>query len=302
MADTLTTKQNDPAEIKRLWAQRNLYSQAKRVVGLQMALTTLVPVAGMIAEVAWPQLKGGVAFYGVVVSVLDVAVLDPWQKGMRYLAAKIQEAFDCSVLDLPWNDFKVGSRPEGEDVQAASSARRGNAEDEGLQNWYPVIVAEVPLSLGRIICQRSNLRWDAALRRRYRTWLAGMLILFGVIVSYLGLHTGFSLEQLTLGVLAPISPMLLWGIREFQRHGEAASLSDRLREKSVAMWTAALNRKMSEEELKARARQLQDEIYDRRSNAPMIFNWVYNRLRDAGEEQMNVAASELVTEAKSHGF
>jgi hypothetical protein len=258
------------------------------------------PVAGAIVETVWPRLKGGVAFYGIMISFLDVGIFDPWQKSVRKLAARIQEAFDCSVLDLPWNELKVGGRPEDEDVHAASLNHRGGSEDEGLKNWYPVAVGELPLPLGRIICQRANLRWDAALRRRYRSWLAGILIACCVIISCLGLRSGFSLEQLTLGVLAPLSPLLLWGVREFQRHGEAADLSDRLREKSIGIWKTAINRPIPEEDLKALSRQLQDEIYDRRVNAPVIFNWVYNCLRESGEEQMNVAASELVREAKEH--
>jgi SMODS-associating 4TM effector domain len=302
MPNTLTTRQNSPEAIKQLRAQRYLHDRAKRVVGLQVVLTTFFPIAGTILEMFWPQMKGGVAFYGISISILDIAVLDSWQKRLRKVAVKIQEVFDCSVLDLPWDDVGVGTRPEEEDVHAASSAYRNGQEDATLANWYPAAAGEIPLSLGRIICQRSNLRWDAHLRRRYRTWLAGILLTAGLVISYLGLRNNFSLEQLTLTVLAPIAPMILWGIREFQGNGDAADVSDRLREKSRELWAAAIDGKLSDEVLRARARLLQSEIYARRVNAPLIFNWVYRLLRTAGEEQMNVAANELVREARAHGF
>ena len=302
MPDSLTTRQNSPEAIKRLRAQRYLHARAKRVAGLQVVLTTILPIAGAILEMFWPRLKGSVAFYGISVSILDVAVIDAWQKRLRKGGAKIQEAFDCYVLDLPWDDVGVGTRPEEEDVHAASSAYRGGKEDTTLENWYPAAAGEIPLFLGRLICQRSNLRWDAHLRRRYRTWLAGTLVTVGAVISYLGLRSDFSLQQLTISVLAPIAPMILWGIREFQGHGDAAEVSDRLRDKSQELWLAGIEGKLPDEALRARSRLLQSEIYDRRVNAPMIFDSVYRFLRAAGEEQMNVAANELVRQAKAHGF
>ena len=164
MIETPATTQNAPAEINKLRAQRYLYSKAKTLVGLQAVLAVGVPVVGTMAELLWPRIKGGLAFYGIAISVLDVAMLEPWQKRIRTLGAKIQELFDCSVLGLPWNDIGVGNRPEAEDVHAAAVAYRGGKEDLKLKDWYPTAVADVPLSLGRIICQRTNLRWDSVLR------------------------------------------------------------------------------------------------------------------------------------------
>jgi hypothetical protein len=303
MPTNITTQQNQPAEIKKLRAQRQLNADAKKVAGLQMVLTIALPVAGAVAGLWWPKVLGGVlAFYGIVISVLDVSVLERWQARLRKRAAIIQESFDCSVLGLPWDEMRVGPRPEEEDVHQASSAHRGGKEDVSLVNWYPTAVAEVPPSLGRVICQRANLRWDAQLRRRYRAWLAVALLALGAVVSIIGFRQGASLEQLTLSVLAPIAPMLLWGIREFQKHGEAAETSDRLRERITTVWTTALQKGFSEQELDLFSRQLQGEIYNRRLTAPMIFSWVYWLLRSSGEEQMNVAAGELVKEAKRCGF
>ncbi len=150
--------------------------------------------------------------------------------------------------------------------------------------------------------QGINLRWETALRRRYRAWLAAIIAALGLVISYVGLRGGFTLEQLTVGVLAPIAPMLLWGIREFQKHGESADTSDRLRGKGMLLWAAGLERQLPEGELIVRSRQLQSEIYDWRVNSPIIFDRIYRWLRASGEEQMNVAASELVRDAKTHGF
>jgi len=299
---TIVTRQNDPAEIKKLRAYRQLYTRAKRIAALQAVATSIFPVAGAIGELCLPQLRGALAFYGIVIAVLDVVVLEPWQQKTRSLAAKIQDAFDCSVLDLPWDEVKVDGKPEQEDIHSASTAYKGGKDDPELKDWYPAVVAEIPVRLGRIICQRANLRWDADLRRRYRSRLAGALLIIGVIISLVGLRDGFTLEQLTIGVLAPLSPMLLWGIREYRKQGEAADTSDRLRVTCAALWAAALDKNISDDEITSRSRQLQSGIYDRRVNAPVVFNWVYQRMRPAGEENMKIAAAEFVREAKAKGF
>jgi hypothetical protein len=42
---------------------------------------------------------------------------------------------------------------------------------------------------------------------------------------------------------------------------------------------------------------MRDEIYERRRTNPLIFDWIYYRLRDEQEQQANQAADELVLEA-----
>lgn len=302
MASSITTKQNEPGEIRKLRAQRCLHSRAKRIVGVQVVLTAVLPVAGAVAVAFRPELKGSVAFYSLLISFIDLAVLEPWQKSLQTKAAKVQEAFDCSVLDLPWADVRVGSPPEEEDIHSASNAHLGGENDDTLRDWYPAAAGDVPSPLARIICQRANLRWDADLRRRYRNWLAGILLVVGIAILATGLHGGFNVEQLTLRVLAPLSPVLFWGIRECRKQGEAAATSDRLRSHVMSLWAAAMERKLSDEELRAAARELQSEIYRRRATAPVIFDRIYNWMRTSEEEEMNVAAAELVRDARRHGF
>lgn len=53
LPNTLTTRQNSPEAIKQLRAQRYLHDRAKRVVGLQVVLTTFFPIAGTILEMFW---------------------------------------------------------------------------------------------------------------------------------------------------------------------------------------------------------------------------------------------------------
>lgn len=47
-----------------------------------------------------------------------------------------------------------------------------------------------------------------------------------------------------------------------------------------------------------RSRELQDAIYNHRVSSPLIFDWIYNRLRSQMEERMNAGAQELVDQLR----
>jgi len=63
-----------------------------------------------------PSMKSFAALYGLSLRC-DLLWLAPWQKGFVSEQAKIQEAFDGDVLELPWNDFKIGAKPDHELVK-----------------------------------------------------------------------------------------------------------------------------------------------------------------------------------------
>ena len=47
-------------------------------------------------------------------AILDPALFNLWQQSLKQQAAKIQELFDCDVLQLEWRELKVGRRPDAE--------------------------------------------------------------------------------------------------------------------------------------------------------------------------------------------
>ncbi len=295
--NSIPTDQNAQRQLERLAAQRRLYSQAKVVLGAQLVLTVLVAAAGAFLAVFVPGVKGWAALYGLCVAVLDAAVLDPFQKSLRQKAALIQERFDCDVLRLEWPEWKVGGRPDAELIyeEAGRQARR-DPGFEGLRNWYPPAVGRLPLHLARIVCQRSSLRYDSGLRRRYNAWLVALLAALFVLVLVAGLAGGMSVEKFVLTILAPLSPALLWVIREFKRQAEAAEALEKLKKQAEGLWASALRMTVSPAEAELGARRLQDEIFERRRNNPPIFDRVYDLLREGRETQMNMAAAELVEE------
>lgn len=294
----ITEEQNNRRQLERLAAQRQLYATAKKVFGAQLALGGPIAVATASVAIACPQSKGFVALWGVLVVLGDLFWLTPWQKRLREAAARIQEAFDCDVLSLPWNELKAGKRPDPELVkeQAEKYSKWANRMPP-LNNWYSVEVSDLPLHVGRIACQRSNCWWDANQRRRYAVVVIAAVVIVFVAVLWMALAGGLTVEDFVLKVVLPLAPALVLGIRQFTEQMEAANRLDKLKEHAERLWNDALNGK-SERAMTTASRVLQDEILENRKRSPLVFDVVFKRLRGAYEEQMNHGAAELAAEAK----
>ena len=277
---------------------RRISSQIYRVL---LILAVPPAVAWAILVYLVPSLKVYAAFWSLIVAILDALVLEPLQRSWKRQAATIQELFDCEVLHLAWHEFKVGSRPDAESIaEAAGKFQRKNPEYATLKDWYPVSVGRVPLPFARLICQRTNCWWDARLRCRYATAVVVGLAALTVLVFVIGLLGEMSLEKFTLAVLAPLTPALLWGMREYRGQREAAETVDRLKAYADRLWHKVMTSQLSSEQTDTASRELQNEIYDHRRQSPVIFDSLYRRFRRDDEAQMNVGADALVQEALRH--
>jgi len=250
--------------------------------------------------VVWkPGLSVYSALWGIAITVLDVTVFARQQRSRKEGAAKIQELFDCDVLDLNWHEAKIGRKPDAETIaEAAGRFRRADPNCAALMNWYPPVVGTLPMEIARIACQRANCWWDAKLRRRYANVTIAIVAALTGIVLVASLVGGFTLEKFILAGLVPLLPGLVLGIHHYDEQTDSAKSSDRLKDQAEALWGEGLLGKAGAAGLKAAARDLQDEIYDRRRTSPPIFDWVYQCLRRSYEEQMNKGAEALVAEAR----
>jgi hypothetical protein len=296
--NNIATLQNEPRQLQRLAAQRQLYSTAKRIFGIQLVLGGPVAIGWSLLVVVLPELTGLAAVWGALVSFSDVLWLTPWQKRLRERAARIQEAFDCDVLQLPWNDIKVGKRPDPELVkEQADKYEDGHSGLPPLTDWYAPVVSELPLEVGRVICQRANCWWDSKQRRRYATWVIASVIIMMLLMVGLGFIGGLTVEKLFLAILLPLSPALLLGVRQFLDQTEAANRLDRLKDHAESLWSESCNG-AARSRLANKCRALQDEIFENRKRSPLVFDWIFRKLRNDYDAQMNHGAKELAEEAK----
>ena len=289
--------QFEPKQLKRLAAQKQLYSDAKFVQKIQAGLNVFGPLI-LMGFVKYLSMKPVyAACCGIIVTFLNILWFTPRQQSLKKIAAGIQESFDCDVLELDWKELKTGSRLVVDTVEKyASKYIRKNQNYSNLENWYSKDVGKLSLHLGRIACQRENCRWDAQLRRRYVILVICVLVIMTVCTFYIGIRSEFSLEQYILVGVLPLVPAYVLGIQQYKAHTESIGRLDELRKYSEWLWEKAL-KGTDLEELTRSSRELQDLIHDHRTKNYLILDGFYNIFKKEDEELMNITASELVNEA-----
>lgn len=295
--NSIALEQNAPRNISRLQAQRHLYSCAKRILAWQILAGGPLAVALAFFAAGFAPAKPYAALWGILFSLADIALLSRWQKKWRTKAAQIQEQFDCDVLALPWNQVKVGKQPIAEDVEQASQRYRSTAKSMAdVSDWYSPDVSQVPIHIGRIICQRQNCWWDSIQRRRYAAVVAGLVLVIALAVLGMSVPQNMTLEQFVVALL-PLFPAFVIGYRQFNEQMEAASRMDSLREHTESLWSDVLSG-LSPTIATSRARILQDEIFDSRKRSPLVFDCVFNWFRDEHQRLANHSAAHYVKQAR----
>jgi hypothetical protein len=295
---SVVDRQNSPRGIKLLRARSSTYRRAARMQKVQLWLAVLAPFVGSVLGILISGVRPYVAAVSLVITLLDVALIDRLQRNQLKLAARICEVFDTEVLQLPWSNHAAGAPPTPEQIdEAADSWRSGETE---LRDWYPVAVARAPIHLARVICQRTNLWYDSELRRRYSGILLSVVIGALVILFAGGLVAKINLVDFVATVLTPAAPMLLWALRDFYRQRDTADAQAAARAELEQLWKLVVSKQCEADECLSRARELQNTIFTRRSTSPLIFPGLYSRLRPGLEGQMNVGAEELLAQAGIH--
>lgn len=295
----IVAEQNGERQLDFLAAQRQLYSAAKRILLVQITIAGPLVLLTTLIGFSFAPTKPYVALWGVLAALLDVVVLVPWQRFLRTQAARIQELFDCHVLDLPWNTLKVGDPPDPELVREQSKKYQSvSARMPPLTNWYGWENGRLPLYVARLLCQRANCWWDGKQRRRYALWVVIATVAIFLAVLAGGLIGGLTLEDFMLQVIAPTSPTFVVGIRQVLEQMDAAKRVDALKIHAEALWRASLEGR-AVDDAGARSRELQDEIFESRKRSPLIPDAIYRFLQPGFEEEMRFGIEELVTQAEA---
>jgi SMODS-associating 4TM effector domain len=287
-------EQNTQRRLDLLAAQRQLYSDAKSLQMISLIISVPLIIVWSIFVALFPLLAVYAGLWGIAATLLELLVFSRLQKSTQEKAAKVQQMFDCEVLQFSWASLNCGIRVEPETIiDASNKFRRKNFNYSSLQDWYPTSIGQLPISQARIICQRSNVWWDSQLRRRYSSWIIIILVALTTTVLLISLIGGLTLEKFLLAVLAPLTPAFVFGLRQYTEHNETAARLDRLREDAEALIQEVIDGRFTQQNLERESHSLQTQIYDNRRRSPLIFDWLYVRLRDKDDEQMNRGAESL---------
>lgn len=285
--------QNAPEGQRLLEAAADRYRLAKNAYRWQIVLSVVVPVVFTFGSALSGDITPWVALYGLAIALLDPLLVDSAYRRWKRDGALMQEAFDCTVLGIPWDTIHCGDRPPMERVTEWANRFRRKPTPQQMSDWYPPGLSVLPLSLLQLACQRISSFWDLRLRRRYVHFLVGGVTL----VTLLSLVAASLVDQSVRGLvlsLAALSPALHWVIREVRRHQAAWYARERVASLVVARWRDTLSHPM--ESAAAEVRGFQNLLFDRRSADPEVFDWIYSRFRPADEKDMRESAEQMVRE------
>jgi hypothetical protein len=296
---SIIQRQEMSENIQLLAAQRNLYSRAKNIIGLQMVLSGPIALGAAVVTISHPELKGYVALWGILIVVFDLFVFTPWVKKLRDSAARVQELFDTKVLGIDWNNIAVGKRPDPELVHEESN-RHGLDEKKQMpfRKWYPVVIDTVPEVFGIIVSQRANVWWDCKMRRKYSFFIRVMLVSIALGLVGYGLYEKKDMFEFLAYIVAPLASTYVFGYRQMMEHTDAADRLDKLKDLAEKVWFDAIAGE-DVAAMKIKCRTLQDLIFDHRRRNPPVFDFLFWWFRDKNEELMNKGAEALIAEVQN---
>jgi SMODS-associating 4TM effector domain len=105
-------------------------------------------------------------------------------------------------------------------------------------------------------------------------------------IQIVALH---SVEDFAITVLTPSAPTIVWSIREYYWHRDAAEANEIIKAEAEAeaFWDRAASGAFLEDACALRSRELQDAIYIHRSSNPLLFPFILTGLRTSMLGRLN---------------
>lgn len=171
--EELRKRQNDKNNIKRLAAQRRIYSKAKKINYLIFGLVVLIPIVVSVLTtipslvfLQNPNVTLLLHAYTVFMVFLQYFLTTHIEK-MKKHAAYIQLESDMKVFDLKWNDRLLGPKVDNTELVVKEFDKFPKKDLSDLNNWYDLSGLEKKKREEVIrICQRQNLQWNSTLYKR----------------------------------------------------------------------------------------------------------------------------------------
>lgn len=293
----IDVEQNKPERLELLRAQRFFYARAKVNQSLFAFTVLLLPIFGVIFGTTIPAISPYLGFGSIFLLLLEVGFVTRLLREDCKRAAKVQEQFDVEVLQLDWNRLVAGSRIDVEELHDIATSPMTNDEKTSLENWYEPAISNLPLPMGRLLCQRTNTTYDMRMRKRYSWVLLGVAVVFVIALTVISMLQDLKVNELIVTVYLPALPLIAFLLREHRKQLDTIETLSTIKSEIEKTWEHALSG-ASFTELTITARSLQDAIYRHRASNPLVLDWLYNLLRNGNEGSTRFGVEKLVAEAQ----
>lgn len=309
IGENIVNKENTKDNIDKIAAQRELYSHAKTIFYWQVVLA--VPIVVLLSfgnavtvkhfsdyseNLKWlsENLEWIIGGYSVTIFLLELFFFNKRIGRLVEKAAKVQEVFDCNVFNISWNEFLVGEKPDKEDIYRYATSYSSKNKTDNLENWYSEDVKDIADNNAKLICQRSNVMYDNELRTSFTNNTNIITVVLFIILTILTLVNDISFRSFIVNGIIPFLPIVALAFKINEDNKRNIENLKEIKGIISTEWNQVIkdNYIISDETI----RGIQDKIYLNRKESALIPDYIYNRLRQGLEEQMNYSVKELVKE------
>lgn len=288
--------QNTPKQIERLAAQRELYTSAKKYYAIQLIGNILIPIVGSIIAIYYNDYAAYVGLYGICFFLIDIIFIERIITERRTKAAKIQELFDCDVLQLRKSPLKTADDIVVEEVLTHYKAfQKAKKDISKIKDWYPKETKVLSIEYARLICQKTNCWWDSKLRTKYCNLLLIICVALGLGILIYGVIKEMPLEQVVL-ITSGLIPFFQFSAKQYMDNMDSADRLTKVNQYINKIWNKILNQTIETSSIEEAARRIQDEFYDNRIKSPLILDSFYWIFRHNNEGLMTRTAETLIEE------
>ncbi len=289
-------EQDSDTSIKYLAAQKQLYMNGKATFAFQVLIAVPIPILISIVTPLLGKEEQSIVWifvlYSIIATFLEFFFEDRAMK-LKKLAASIQEKFDTSVLLIDWNKTLIISKPDdGIILRFYNKYIKKNKLDK-LYGWYSNEVLPVNTNIATLLCQRTNCSYDFTLRQRYTNTILLLAVATFLILLIIAGQNELTVPNFISTVLFPSLPVFVLAYKQISTNKEAIENLKELKELIEGrLETLRINDQVEPHLI----RQIQDKIYLKRINSPLLPEWAYNFLRQNLEDEMHFSVKEKVKE------
>lgn len=291
----ILSKQNLDINIDRLLAQRRLYSNAKVMQYILIAITVIIPISiAFIANFSNLKIDDKSWIYAIctIIVIFGEKVLEIFIGRNKKKAASIQEKFDTSIFGIPENelldsvfvDLDVIRKYSKKDKQSINKVAR-------VSNWYSSKIDRLQTNIAILFCQRMNISYDQNIKNKYNKLLIFIAILTFTTLLIIALINDLSLKKFIVEVILPSMPIFCFTYNETNKIIESVDNLQKLREIiETKLDLLSINETVEINEL----RNIQDRIFNNRILSPLIPDFIYNYLWTELEDEMNYSVENRI--------
>lgn len=299
IGEHIVKEQNTDRAIRYLAAQKQLYSIGKSTFAFQILIAVPIPIAISVFSIFFKEIQENLNWifisYTIIATFLEFQLEDKSTK-LKKIAASIQEKFDTKVLKIKWNDVLIPFQTEDEIVFRYYRIFLKKKSIDKLYDWYSPEVKVIKSNIASLLCQRINSTYDFTLRHRYTNLIVIMTITTFLFFLLSAQYYDLSVISFITNVIFPSLPVFVLAKKQISSNKDSIENLSEL--KSLIENRFSKLQSIDDEIPPKILRQIQDKIYLKRINSPLLPDWTYNFLRSKLEEEMHFSVKEKIDNLK----